>query len=68
MAYLRCVQAVQEQGGDSALNRSNISNSGDVDKKIESGDSMLVATSIRMSLSILQCLGPSSEIFIVYCL
>ena len=68
LAYLRYIQQAQSNGStDEAGSYQVLSIGGDSGSKdgergqYDSGDAILTATSIRMSLAILQCLGPASE-------
>jgi hypothetical protein len=64
LAYLRKVQqANSNSGGDEAASSVTSVHGGcnSGQSQQESSDAILTATSIRMSLAILQCLGPASK-------
>jgi hypothetical protein len=69
LAYLRQVQEArastssEESGSNHLLTSTSTSEGGKDGRSCQdaSGDAILTATSIRMSLAILQCLGPASE-------
>ena len=73
LAYLRQVQAAYVDASSNEIDTNSSGSSGNSSQVLrvtggsggqaqnESGDAILTATSIRMSLAILQCLGPASK-------